>query len=73
MRDTTERPEGIDAGTVLLIGNNQKNIELSVSELLENKKYYLSIAKTENPFGDGKASERIVNFFLSVLDNSLYN
>ncbi len=63
MRNTTERPEALEAGTVKLVGTDIKKIEESVSVLLENKTVYLSMAKAQNPYGDGKASGRIVDFF----------
>ena len=61
MRDTTERPEAIDAGTVKLVGTNYKMIVTEVSELLDNKDAYERMSKANNPYGDGKACERIVN------------
>lgn len=62
MRDTTERPEAIDAGTVRLVGANAEKIVACVSELLENENEYKKMATANNPYGDGHASERIVNF-----------
>lgn len=59
MRDTTERPEAIYAGTVKLAGTNRKNIINEVSRLLSDRDYYQSIAQAVNPYGDGYASERI--------------
>jgi UDP-N-acetylglucosamine 2-epimerase (non-hydrolysing) len=64
MRDTTERPEAVEAGTVLLVGTDKDKIEKAVSNLIENKVLYLSMSKAENPYGDGKATQRIVNFFM---------
>ncbi|MBI1338494.1 MAG: UDP-N-acetylglucosamine 2-epimerase (non-hydrolyzing) [Phycisphaera sp.] len=61
MRDTTERPEGVDAGTVRLIGANRDRIIDSVSELLSNKQTYRHMAEAVNPYGDGKASGRIID------------
>lgn len=63
MRDTTERPEAVDAGTVLLVGTDKDKIVNSVSELLDNKDTYNRMSKAENPYGDGKASARIVGTF----------
>ena len=60
MRDVTERPEGIDAGTVRLVGANQDRIVENVAELLESEKSYQLMSKAHNPYGDGNASERIV-------------
>lgn len=61
MRDTTERPEAIDAGTVKLVGTDYNMIVNEVSELLDNKDAYERMSKANNPYGDGKACERIVN------------
>lgn len=60
MRETTERPEAVHAGTVILAGTNRKNIVHEISRLLSDPDYYLSIAQAVNPYGDGYASERIV-------------
>jgi len=65
MRDTTERPEAVSAGTVLLVGTDPQKIQYSVSALLENESIYMSMSKAVNPYGDGLASERIVSFFLN--------
>jgi len=61
-RDTTERPEAVDAGTVCLVGTNTNVILEESKKLLDNKEYYQSKSRLHNPYGDGKASERIVNF-----------
>lgn len=61
MRDTTERPEAVEAGTVKLVGTDFDRIVSCVSELLEDKQVYGQMAKALNPYGDGKTSERIVN------------
>ncbi len=60
MRDTTERPEAIEAGTVKLVGTNQDLIVKEVSELLDDEAYYNTMSEAQNPYGDGKACERIV-------------
>ena len=67
MRDTTERPEAVEAGTVKLIGTEQKNIIESISELLDNPKSYEQMANAVNPYGDGFASKRIVEYFIENL------
>jgi len=67
MRDTTERPEALSAGTVKLVGTNYDNIINQVSKLLTDTKYYNNMSQAINPYGDGKACERICN----VLANSL--
>lgn len=62
MRDTTERPEAVDAGTVKLVGTNYDLIISEVSKLLDNPAYYNSTAQATNPYGDGLACERIISF-----------
>jgi len=64
MRNTTERPEALDAGTVKLVGTDYDKIIIEVSKLLDNKDYYNQMSKALNPYGDGKACERIVAKFL---------
>lgn len=61
MRDTTERPEALEAGTVRLVGTNYEKIINEVTILLENQERYEEMSKAINPYGDGKACERIVN------------
>lgn len=61
LRDTTERPEGIEAGTLKLAGTNENNIYNLAKELLINKKEYDKMSHASNPYGDGHASERIVD------------
>ena len=67
LRDTTERPEGIEAGTLKLAGTDEETIFNLASELLSNKQEYDKMAKASNPYGDGEASERIadaiINYF----------
>ena len=60
MRDTTERPEALEAGTVKLVGTNYDKIVAEVSMLLDNKEYYDTMSKAVNPYGDGLACVRIV-------------
>ena len=62
MRDTTERPEAVDAGTVKLVGTNAQRIISETNNLLDNQQAYEIMAKAHNPYGDGKACERIINF-----------
>ena len=59
MRDTTERPEGVEAGTAKLVGTNKQAIISEAFKLLDDQEYYEDMAKAHNPFGDGRASERI--------------
>lgn len=61
LRDTTERPEGIEAGTLKLAGTNENNIYSIIDELLGNKVVYEKMSKASNPYGDGNASKRIVD------------
>ena len=61
MRDTTERPEALEAGTVKLVGTDFDKIVSEVSELLTNQEYYERMSKAVNPYGDGKACKRIVS------------
>lgn len=65
MRDTTERPEGIKAGTLRLVGTDESTIYDSFKELLENKESYDTMAHTSNPYGDGFACRRIAD----ILEN----
>lgn len=60
MRDTTERPEALDAGTVKLVGTNHDLIVTEVSRLLEDQSYYDKMSHAVNPYGDGRACERII-------------
>jgi UDP-N-acetylglucosamine 2-epimerase (non-hydrolysing) len=62
MRDTTERPEGIEAGTVKLVGTDKSKIVAEMNLLLNDKIAYDKMAKAYNPYGDGKACERIVSY-----------
>lgn len=64
MRDTTERPEALEAGTVKLVGTDYDKIVKEVSALIEDSEYYDSMSKAVNPYGDGKACERIVKTLL---------
>ena len=62
MRDTTERPEALTAGTVKLVGTDYEKIVDEVSKLIDNQKYYDKMSKAVNPYGDGKACGRILKF-----------
>ncbi|EXB45635.1 non-hydrolyzing UDP-N-acetylglucosamine 2-epimerase [Acinetobacter sp. 1000160] len=66
MRDTTERPEAVQAGTVRLVGTEIAAIEQSVAELLENLDVYAEMAAAHNPYGDGTACQQIIQFLLQV-------
>jgi UDP-N-acetylglucosamine 2-epimerase (non-hydrolysing) len=64
LRDTTERPEGIEAGTLKLAGTNKENVYQLTKQLLTDKETYLQMSKASNPYGDGNASKRIVQALL---------
>ncbi len=67
MRDTTERPEALEAGTVKLVGTNCEKIVSEVSVLLDDEAYYMEMSNAINPYGDGMASNRIYDFLSQVL------
>jgi len=67
LRDTTERPEGIQAGTLKLVGVQTEKIYLELKKLLTNKKTYKKMSKAKNPYGDGFASKRIVDILMRKL------
>jgi UDP-N-acetylglucosamine 2-epimerase (non-hydrolysing) len=67
IRDETERPEGISAGTAKLVGTEEENVYKNLKELLTDEKLYSKMARAVNPYGDGKASERIVDILLDKL------
>jgi UDP-N-acetylglucosamine 2-epimerase (non-hydrolysing) len=67
MRDTTERPEGIDAGTLKLVGTNEETIYNSFKLLLEDEEEYIRMSRAYNPYGDGFASKRITEFIINNL------
>lgn len=66
MRDVTERPEAVDAGTVILVGANRERIVANVSELLENDATYKRMSRAHNPYGDGNACERIIDVLRGI-------
>lgn len=66
MRDTTERPEAVEVGTVLLVGTNEKLIVENTLTLLKDEDKFLKMSKLHNPYGDGQASKRIVNFIKNI-------
>lgn len=63
MRDTTERPEAVNAGTVILVGTNHEKIVAETLDLLTNKERYAAMSRIENPYGDGNACVYIVDVF----------
>ena len=66
MRDTTERPEGVEAGTAILVGANCDRIIKETFRLLDDDSHYSAMSHAHNPFGDGRASERIVKVLLDA-------
>lgn len=66
MRDTTERPEAVEAGTVILVGTDKSKIVNEANNLLNDTKRYESMSELHNPYGDGKACERIIKFIKSL-------
>jgi UDP-N-acetylglucosamine 2-epimerase (non-hydrolysing) len=66
MRDTTERPEGVEAGTALLVGTDTDRIVREASRLLDDQAAYMRMSRAHNPFGDGRAAARIVELIASA-------
>ena len=66
MRDTTERPEALEAGTVKLVGTDYDKIVSEVSSLLDDVQYYEKMSQAVNPYGDGKACERIAQYIQTL-------
>jgi UDP-N-acetylglucosamine 2-epimerase (non-hydrolysing) len=64
MRNTTERPEAVEAGTVQLVGNNEEIIVKKINELLDSEEEYNRMTSINNPYGDGKASQKIVDILI---------
>ncbi len=70
VRDTTERPEAVEAGTVLLVGTNYEGVFTNLQKLLADREAYERMSKAANPYGDGFASERIKKIVVKYLSNS---
>lgn len=71
LRDTTERPEGVEAGTLKLVGTESEKVKKEMEELLDNDAEYQRMTQAKNPYGDGKASERILDaiaYYFGVTD-----
>lgn len=66
MRDITERPEAVDAGTVELVGANMERIVAGVTRLLRDDSHYSKMSRSHNPYGDGKASDRILDVLRNI-------
>lgn len=71
LRDTTERPEGIDAGTLKLVGTNEDTIYNETINLIRNASEYEKMSKASNPYGDGHASERIVDAIIEKFSSNI--
>ena len=71
MRDTTERPEGVEAGTLRLVGTNEENIYNNFKMLITDDKEYTKMAQAKNPYGDGFASVRIADVIEKVLEDKV--
>jgi len=71
MRETTERPEGVEAGTLKLVGTDTNRIVEAATRLLDDPTEYVKMAKASNPYGDGHAAEQIVSALLETSDNHL--
>jgi UDP-N-acetylglucosamine 2-epimerase (non-hydrolysing) len=72
MREVTERPEAVEAGTVRLVGTNKNNIVKEVEKILSDEALYKSMSKARNPYGDGQASKRIVSILKRMSMEILY-
>jgi UDP-N-acetylglucosamine 2-epimerase (non-hydrolysing) len=72
MRSETERPEGVDAGTLVLVGNKRKRIVEAATLLLTDTAAYAKMARATNPYGDGHGASRIVAWLLARLRNGNY-
>jgi UDP-N-acetylglucosamine 2-epimerase (non-hydrolysing) len=72
MRDETERPEGIEAGTLELVGAEPRAIVAATRRLLEDETAYARMSRANNPYGDGRAAQRIVDWLLARLRNGAY-
>lgn len=67
LRENTERPEGVAAGTLKLVGVEKESIYRGVKELLDNRETYIKMSKASNPYGDGNASKYIVDALLKIM------
>ncbi|WP_191980062.1 UDP-N-acetylglucosamine 2-epimerase, partial [Lacticaseibacillus paracasei] len=64
LRDTTERPEGVQAGTLKLVGTDPQTVNTAMLQLLDDQTEYQRMANAKNPYGDGHASQRILDAIL---------
>ena len=67
MQDTTDRPEAVEANTVRLVGTDCQRIVSETRLLLDSEDHYLRMSRAHNPYGDGRASERIVEVLLNEI------
>ena len=67
MRDSSERPEAIEAGTAILVGADSKNIIKHTQNLINSTQMYTKMTKQHNPFGDGTAAQKIKDFLIDKL------
>jgi UDP-N-acetylglucosamine 2-epimerase (non-hydrolysing) len=74
MRETTERPEAVDAGTAFLVGTDVDKIVSTVAHLLDDSEAYNAVVARENPYGDGRASMRIVDYLIgsSIMEDTVF-
>ena len=72
MREETERPEGLDAGTLELVGHRRDRIVQAARRLLVDKGHFAEMARAVNPYGDGQAAERIAAWLLARLRGGVY-
>ena len=72
MREETERPEGLQAGTLMLVGHSRERIVSAARRLLEDAGAYAEMAQAQNPYGDGRAAERIAAWLLARLRGGPY-
>jgi len=71
LRDTTERPEGIEAGTLKLVGTDEETVYETTKELLTNQTVYEEMSHAANPYGDGHASEKIVDYIIEKFSHKI--
>ena len=69
LREVTERPEAVEAGTVSIVGTDKEKIKALTLRLLDDTNFYQEFSRKINPYGDGKASERITSFFQAMIGN----
>ncbi|MDD4083631.1 MAG: UDP-N-acetylglucosamine 2-epimerase (non-hydrolyzing) [Sphaerochaetaceae bacterium] len=72
LRDNTERPEGIEAGTLKLVGTIEENVYREIKKILDDRDEYNNMSKASNPYGDGNASKRIVDAIIARYNGSEY-